>query len=119
MLRDGVINLSTSPYCTYPVLAAKKDGGIRFAIDYRKVNEVTVADKTPLPRIEDLIDAVESGKFFAQRILARSDARTPKAHDGISHPSSTLSFQRHSIWTHQCSRDLPTLGQQHSLRRAV
>lgn len=65
MLRDGVISLSTSPYCTYPVLAAKKDGGIRFAVDYRRLNSITVPDKTPLPRIEDLIAAVEGSKYFA------------------------------------------------------
>ena len=41
MLRDKVIQLSISPYCTYPVLAAKKDGGVRFAIDYRRLNSLS------------------------------------------------------------------------------
>ena len=65
MIEDGVVEPSISPYCTYPVLAAKKDGGIRFAVDYRKLNNATIKDKTPLPRIEDLIAAVEGSKFFA------------------------------------------------------
>jgi transposase InsO family protein len=65
MIRDEVVETSISPYCTYPVLAAKKDGGIRFAIDYRRLNNVTIKDKTPLPRLEDLIAAVEGSKYFA------------------------------------------------------
>ena len=64
MINDKVISPSTSPWCTYPVLTPKPDGTIRFAIDYRRLNSVTVPDKTPLPRIEDLIASVEGSKYF-------------------------------------------------------
>ena len=64
MLEDDIIEPSTSPYCTYPVLAPKKDGGIRFAVDYRKLNSVTVPDKTPLPKIEDLFAAIKDSSYF-------------------------------------------------------
>ena len=65
MIRDGVVEHSVSPYCTYPVLVAKKDGSVRFAVDYRRLNAVTIPDKTPIPRIEDLIASLEGSKYFA------------------------------------------------------
>lgn len=64
MLQDKVVEISSSPYCTYPVMVHKKDGTWKVAVDYRKLNEVTVVDKTPLPRIEDLIASTEGSKYF-------------------------------------------------------
>ena len=65
MIEDKVITPSASPYKTYPVLVPKKDGGWRMAIDYRALNSVTVADKMPLPNIDDLIQLVEGSSLFA------------------------------------------------------
>lgn len=64
MLEDDIIEASTSPYRTYPVLVAKKDGTVRFAIDFRKLNLITLPDKKPLPRIEDLIAQVRDAEYF-------------------------------------------------------
>lgn len=65
MIRDGVCEPTNSPYCTYPVLVPKADGGVRFAVDYRKLNALTIPDKMPLPRIEDLIALTEESVYFA------------------------------------------------------
>jgi Reverse transcriptase (RNA-dependent DNA polymerase)/RNase H-like domain found in reverse transcriptase/Integrase zinc binding domain/Integrase core domain len=64
MLNDGVISRSTSPYKTYPVMVGKKDGSQRMAIDYRRLNEVTITDRYPIPNVSDLMQAVEGSKFF-------------------------------------------------------
>jgi transposase InsO family protein len=64
MVEQDVLEPSISPYCTYPVLVPKKDGGIRFAIDYRKLNSVTIPDKTPLPRPENLYAAIRGSSYF-------------------------------------------------------
>lgn len=65
MLKDGVIEPSSSPYCANPVMVGKKVGGLRFVIDYRRLNEVTVIDKTPLPRIADMFAATSGSRYFA------------------------------------------------------
>lgn len=65
LLKEGKIQHSASPYGAPVVLPTKKDGTYRFAIDYRKLNAITVKDRFPLPRIDDLIDKVAGCKYFA------------------------------------------------------
>ena len=45
---------------------AKKDGTIRLCIDYRSLNEVTIKNKYPLPKIEDLFDQLNGAKVFSK-----------------------------------------------------
>ena len=65
MRAQNVIVESDSPWSSPPVLVKKKDGTIRFCIDYRRLNDVTVPDSYPLPRIDDVLDALEQGRFFS------------------------------------------------------
>ena len=51
MLDAGVIRLSNSPWCNAVVLVRKKDGSLRFCIDFRRLNSLTVKDSYPLPLI--------------------------------------------------------------------
>ena len=45
---------------------AKRDGTIRLCIDYRSLNEVTIKNKYPLPKIEDLFDQLSGAKVFSK-----------------------------------------------------
>ena len=71
LLERGLIELCTSPWCTNPVLAKKKDGTYRMAIDYRALNAVTVSDEYPIPSIDDIID--EMGQY---RVFTTVDMRS-------------------------------------------
>ena len=55
MLAAGVIQHSESDWASAPVLIRKKDGTVRWCIDYRALNEKTVKDQYPLPLIEDIL----------------------------------------------------------------
>lgn len=65
MLKAKVIVPSNSDWCSNVVLVKKPDLTYRFCVDYRKLNLVTVKDKYPLPRIDDLIDKLRGAKFFS------------------------------------------------------
>lgn len=65
MLQQGVIQPSHSPWASPIVLVKKKDGTFRFCIDYRKLNAVTQRDAHPLPRVDDLLDALQGSCMFS------------------------------------------------------
>ena len=48
------------------LFVAKKDGSMRMCIDYRKLNRMTVKNKYPLPRIDDLFDQLRGSSFFSK-----------------------------------------------------
>lgn len=77
MLAKGVIEPSTSPYRFYPVMAKKKDGSWRFAIDFRKLNAITVPDSYPMPRMEDLFHAIKGSKYFSLLDLSSGFSQIP------------------------------------------
>ena len=64
MLRDGVIEPSASEWASPIVLAEKKDGSLRFCVDYRKLNAVTVRDSYPIPRMDECIDSLGDATVF-------------------------------------------------------
>ena len=50
-----------------PVLfVKKKDGSMKLCVDYRALNEVTIKNKYPLPRIDDLFDQLKGAKYFSK-----------------------------------------------------
>lgn len=65
MLERGVIEPSSSAWSSPVVLVTKRDGTPRFCLDYRKLNDVTIKDAYPLPRVDDCIDALAGAKYFS------------------------------------------------------
>ena len=70
MLERGIIRRSNSPWTSPVVLIKKKNGEIRFCIDYRKLNSITRKDSHPLPRIDDIFDTFEGSQWFTTLDLA-------------------------------------------------
>ena len=64
----GFIRPSTSPWGAPVLFVKKKDGSLRLCVDYRKLNRVTVKNKYPLPRIDDLFDQL-CGACYFQRLI--------------------------------------------------
>ena len=70
MLEQDVIEPSDSPWASPVVLVRKKDGSLRYCIDYRKLNDVTIKDSYPLPRIDESLDSLSHTKYFSTLDLA-------------------------------------------------
>jgi hypothetical protein len=66
LLSKGFMRPSSSPWGAPTLFVDKKDGSRRLCIDYRSLNEVTIKNKYPLPRIEDLFDQMRGAKVFSK-----------------------------------------------------
>nr|GEU56966.1 reverse transcriptase [Tanacetum cinerariifolium] len=66
LLDLGFIRPSVSPWGALVLFMKKKDGSMRLCIDYRDLNRVTIRDRYPLPRIDDLFDQLQGVKFFSK-----------------------------------------------------
>ncbi|MCG8046017.1 MAG: RNase H-like domain-containing protein, partial [Candidatus Thiodiazotropha endolucinida] len=65
MIDKNVIQPSTSPWASGIVLVRKKDGTQRFCVDYRRLNDVTIKDAYPLPRVDESLDQLAGNKWFS------------------------------------------------------
>ena len=65
MLQAGAIRPSSSPGAHAVVLVQKKDGGLHFCIDFRKLNARTKKDSYPLPRIQETLESLEGSCIFS------------------------------------------------------
>ncbi|PON49827.1 hypothetical protein TorRG33x02_316240 [Trema orientale] len=66
LLDKGFIRPSYSPSGAPVFLVKKKDGIMRLFIDYRELNKVTIKNKYPLPRTDDLFDQLQGASVFSK-----------------------------------------------------
>ena len=83
MLELGVIEPSSSPWSAPVILIPKPDKTYRFCVDYRRLNDVTVTDAFPMPRIDDLIDKVGKAKFLTKLDLSKGYWQVPLDEEAV------------------------------------
>ena len=66
LLDKGFVQPSVSPWGAPVLFVKKKDGTLRMCIDYRQINKITVKNKYPLPRIEDLFIQLKGASVFSK-----------------------------------------------------
>jgi hypothetical protein len=64
--QSGFIRPSSSPWGAPVLFVEKKDKSMRMCLDYRSLNEVTIKNKYPLPRVDDLFNQLKGAKYFSK-----------------------------------------------------
>lgn len=77
MLSLGVIEPSSSEWCSPVVLVPKKDGTLRFCIDFRQINALSRFDPYPMPRVDDLVERLGKAKFISTLDLSKGYWQVP------------------------------------------
>ncbi len=65
MLEQDIIKPSNSPWASPVVLVKKKDGSVRFCVDYRRLNEISRKDAFPLPRCDECLETLHGAAYFS------------------------------------------------------
>ena len=114
MLKIGAIKRSISPWTSPVVLVRKKDGGLRFCINLRKLNNRMITDVQRLPRIEDSLDCLDGMTIFTSLDLQSGYWQVELAEASRSLTAFTvgpLGFHE-CVWMpfgfNQCSSHIPT-----------
>ncbi|KAJ0432655.1 putative nucleotidyltransferase, Ribonuclease H [Helianthus annuus] len=87
LLAKGFIRPSSSPWGAPILFVKKKDGSMCLCIDYRELNKVTIKNRYPLPRIDDLFDQLQGASYFS-KIDLRSGYHQLKVKDEDVHKTA-------------------------------
>ena len=90
MLDAGMIRPSNSPWCNAVVLVRKKDGSLRFCIDFRKLNSLTVKDSHPLPRICETLESLAGAAHYSMFDMNSGFWQVPMSLESKQYTTFTL-----------------------------
>ncbi len=97
MSEANIIEPSTSEWASLIVLVRKKDGTMRFCVDYRRLNAVSEADAYPMPRVDELIDRLGPAKYISTLDLTRGYWQVPVDPESRSMTAFTTPFGLHQF----------------------
>ena len=86
MLEARIIQPSTSPWASPIVLVPKKGGGVRFCVDYRRLNKVAKFDAYPMVRMEEIFERIGSSNVVSTLDLAKGYWQIPMAANSRDKP---------------------------------
>lgn len=90
MLRDGVVEPSSSPWSSPVLLVRKSDNTYRFVVDYRKLNSVTQKDAYPLPYVNAILDKLRNARYLSSLDLKSAYWQIPVAEDSKEKTAFTV-----------------------------
>ena len=102
MLDAGVIHPSNSPWCNAIVLVRKKDRSLRFCIDFRRLNSLTVKDSHPLPCICETLESLAGAAHFLTFNMNSGFWQVPMDEESKQYTAFTLG----SMGLYECERCL-------------
>ena len=94
LLEKGLIEPSTSPFGASVLFVPKPDGTWRLTVDYRALNAITVKDRYPLPRIDDLLDQLK-GKVCYSSMDLLSGYFQARIHEADVHKTAFTTHMGH------------------------
>lgn len=77
MLDMGVIVPSHSEWCSPVVLVPKKDGGLRFCVDFSKLNSISAFDPYPMPRVDEMVERLGKAQYLSTLDLCKGYWQVP------------------------------------------
>jgi hypothetical protein len=107
LLEQCYVRPSSSPWGSPVLFAKKKDGTLRLCIDYRALNMVTIKNKYPLPRINDLFDQLAEAKVFS-KIDLRSGYHQLRIRSSDI-PKTAFTTMKWVLWSLEIFMDLATM----------
>ena len=90
MLDAGVVQPSNSPWCNAVVLVRKKDGSLRFCIDFQRLNALTIKDSHPLPRIYETLESLARAAHYSTFDLNSGFWQVPMDKESKQYTAFTL-----------------------------
>ena len=90
MLDAGVVRLSNSSWCNTVVLVRKKDGSLRFCIDFRRLNTLTIKDSHPLPCICETLESLAGVAHYSTFDLNSGFWQVPMDEESKQYTAFTL-----------------------------
>lgn len=94
LLQARLIAHSHSPFASPVLLVNKKDDSLRFCVDYRKLNDITIKNRFPMPIIEEILDELARAKFFT-KLDMRSGYHQVRMHPEDEHKTAFKTHQGH------------------------
>ncbi|CAB0031385.1 unnamed protein product [Trichogramma brassicae] len=77
LIREDIVMESNSPWCSCPVIVPKKDGKIRFCIDFRKINQITKKDAYPMHHMDSILDNLRNAEYLSKIDLSQAYHQIP------------------------------------------
>ena len=111
MDADDIVTPSSSPWSAPVVLFPKKNGNLRFCVDYLRLNKVTTRDVYPMPRQDDILGRLGGSRFFSTLDLENGFWQVPVTPEHRVKTAFTASRQMDSGSSRGCPSVCPDLWQ--------